>query len=231
MRRVLLLALLGALGVFLLVWFLFLPQWRAYARTREDLQKAQSELTRYQQLLAARPWEEKRVEELRRDPLLNFFTLDARQGTDVVLLGLQAAVRKVRVVSFEPGQVVEKQYVLALPLQIGVEGSYPDVLSFVEGLETGAIRNLVEIRSFKLSGQESTPGTVRGDFAAVLYMDKNPQARLMLEQVGGWALGRPNLFQPLFPQSQQPLQGKPPGETGEKAEGHNLPREPIRQEG
>ncbi|MGO0123278.1 hypothetical protein ACTLLP_08670 [Desulfothermobacter acidiphilus] len=194
-RRLLFWALAGGAGVLVLVFLFFLPQWRAYVQARENLDQVQKELNRYRQLQVMRPMDEKRLEELKRDPLMGYLTLDARQGADVILLGLQAAAKKVKVVNFEPGQVLEGEYLQALPLQIGVEGSYPDVLGFIEGLETGAVRNLVEIRSFKLM-QGQVPGTVRGEFAAVLYMDKTPKSRLILEEVGKWSLGRVNVFQP-----------------------------------
>lgn len=186
---------LGVLAAALLIWLLFLPQFRTCAHTKEELVKAQSEVKHCRELMAGRPLEERKLEELRRDPRRSSFNLDARQGADIILLGLESAARKVRVTSFEPGKMVEKQFLLCLPFQIGVEGSYPDVLSFVEGLETGAIRDLVEVRQLKLTNS-SVPGVVVGNFAAVLNMDKTPETRLILEQVGKWSLGRPNVFQP-----------------------------------
>lgn len=186
---------LGVLVAALFIWLLFLPQFRAYARTKEELVKAQSEVKHCQELMDRQPLEERRLEELRRDPRRGSFNLDAQQGANIILLGLESAARKVRVTSFEPGKTVEKQFLLCLPFRIGVEGSYPDVLSFVEGLETGAIRDLVEVRQLKLTNS-SVPGVVVGNFAAVLYMDKTPENRLILEQAGKWSLGRPNLFQP-----------------------------------
>lgn len=195
--RVLLIVLL-ALGLgFCLFRFVLVPQVRAYAAARDELADASRELARYQALAASLKEESQRLEKL-RDKVTAAganFSLEMRNGADIILLGLAAAARNVKVTAVEPGVVKENKYTLELPLGITAEGNYASMLEFCKNLESAALRNLAEIRSVKIEGINNL-GSVRATLGLVVYSDRSPQGKLVLETLGEWLAGRANVFQP-----------------------------------
>jgi len=132
--------LAGILAGLLFLYFVFLPQWRDYKQVRQDLEKIQRELEGDRRLIASLPRERERLEVLRQDPVIKRLSLDLREGVDVILLGLQASARNVKVTGFEPGLPEEGKALIALPFKFQVEGNYPAIFSLVESLEPGGRR-------------------------------------------------------------------------------------------
>lgn len=204
-REKILLALLLAAGVgFCLFRFFLTPQIKAYVAARKDLDAALAELSRYRTAAASLQEESRRLEKLREEVSATGapFAIEMRNGADIILLGLAAAARNVEVTGVEPGKIKENQHTLELPLKITVEGSYPNLLAFCEGLESAALCNLTEIRSAKFEATSgsavgaASSGRVKATLGLVIYSDRTPQGRLSLEVISKWLTGRYNVFQP-----------------------------------
>ncbi|NSW84210.1 MAG: hypothetical protein HPY90_13225 [Syntrophothermus sp.] len=198
-RDRLLLFLLLALGAgFCFVRFVLVPQVRAYAATREELAAATGELSRCRELAGSLRAERQHLERLREEVAATAasFRTEVRDGAGIVLLAQAAAEKNVRVTAVEPGAVRENKYTLALPLRITAEGNYAGVLAFCRELEQEGLGNLAEIRSLKVEGINE-PGAVRAMLDLVVFSDRSPQGRLVLETLAGWPAGRVNVFEPV----------------------------------
>jgi len=187
--------LAGILAGLLFLYFVFLPQWRDYKQVRQDLEKIQRELEGDRRLIASLPRERERLEVLRQDPVIKRLSLDLREGVDVILLGLQASARNVKVTGFEPGLPEEGKALIALPFKFQVEGNYPAIFSLVESLEAGGLRNMAEIRNLKLTAG-TVPGTLTGEMEALAYMCRDARDKLTREEMGAGKIGKADLFSP-----------------------------------
>ncbi|HHP51490.1 MAG TPA: hypothetical protein ENM97_06975 [Moorella mulderi] len=187
--------LAGILAGLLFLYFVFLPQWRDYKQVRQDLEKIQRELEGDRRLIANLPRERERLEVLRQDPVIKRLSLDLREGVDVILLGLQASARNVKITGFEPGLPEEGKALIALPFKFQVESNYPAIFSLVESLEAGGLRNMAEIRNLKLTAG-TVPGTLTGEMEVLVYMCRDARDKLTREEMGADKIGKADLFSP-----------------------------------
>ncbi|KUK36578.1 MAG: Type IV pilus assembly protein PilM, partial [Thermacetogenium phaeum] len=124
-----LLAMLAAVGVFCLFYFLISPQIKAYAEVRKELaeeraklEKARSDVASYKDEIVRY---ERASEKLRQvEP---YFRQEMRDGTNIVVLGLQSAADNVEITGIEPGEIVAKKHTLEIPLKITARGDYQNV--------------------------------------------------------------------------------------------------------
>ncbi|MGD0152180.1 MAG: type 4a pilus biogenesis protein PilO [Thermacetogeniaceae bacterium] len=144
------------------------------------------------------------------------FDTEMRDGSNVILLGLQAATSQVQIMSITPGDITVKPNYQELPLNITAQGDYPNIINFCADIER--LPNLSEIRMFKIQGAQvssgqttnspsaappnsyiqglDNPGDVTISMSVIIYMANTPQEKISLEEIRKWAIGRGNIFQP-----------------------------------
>lgn len=221
-REKILLSVLGAGGtIFLFIWFIFLPQVKAYAETRNQLRDNQAKLAAAEALAASFPREKESLilaeEKLKQFDV--YFRNNVKSGASIMEVGFKAQKSGVEIKQFKTAGVVNKQYYLELPFKYTIEGQYPDAVLFVKEMEN--LSNLSEVRYIEIKPADAEPGNqqgegkgtsksqspvvstgrVRADFEIVLYSDTSPESRLMLEEISRWAVGRFNAFSTAAPVS------------------------------
>jgi type IV pilus assembly protein PilO len=191
-----LLGLLAAVGVCCLFYFIISPQIKAYAKVKEELAQESAKLERARSDVASYKDEivryERASEKLRQvEP---YFRQEMRDGTNIVVLGLQSAADNVEITGIEPGGIVAKKYTLEIPLKITARGDYQNVRAFCTAL--GNLPNLSEVRSLKIKALDNQPGVVEAAVALLIFSAKDPEGQAYLEEIRRWSLGRYNLFAP-----------------------------------
>jgi type IV pilus assembly protein PilO len=222
-EKVLLAVLFGGGIVFCAVYFILVPQFKAYAQVKNELTENRANLSRAQATAASLKTENDRFNKVKEDYAVKGkpFTSSMRDGSDVIFLGLISASERVDITEIEPGDIIEKTHSLELPLKIGVQGNYLGLIEFCKDIDKQMKKstNLAEIRSLNISsGLSSTsqssnqstgakntavnvgaaPGTVKATIGIVMFSAKNPEGKLYLEEVSRWLLGRGNVFRPTF---------------------------------
>lgn len=222
-EKVLLAVLFGGGIVFCTVYFILVPQFKAYALVKNELTENRANLSRAQATAASLKTENDRFIKVKEDYAVKGkpFTSSMRDGSDVIFLGLISASERVDITEIEPGDIIEKTHSLELPLKIGVQGNYLGLIEFCKDIDKQMKKstNLAEIRSLNISSglsstsqssQQSTgakntavnvgaaPGTVKATIGIVMFSAKNPEGKLYLEEVSRWLLGRGNVFRPTF---------------------------------
>lgn len=163
--------------------------------------------------------------------------------TGITLKDIEDAVTNggAKLLSVEPGSAVTgafRGHLRAVPVKVGMRGTYPAVLAAVSSLEQ--LANPGEVRQFRITSDQKseTPGEVEADVDLVLYSLNPPEAK-------GKVPGNSGRYDPFFPlivskeqfvnsvegantaggpqasqepQAQTPAQGStaqgPPGESG-----------------
>jgi type IV pilus assembly protein PilO len=192
-KIILVLGAVSALTVFYL--YVLSPQIEALGAIRQDTATVEQELATAERLLAAVPTQREALEraEADLDNLRSLFVTDMQDGAMIVDVGLRAIEDGVAIILFRPLAVVEKEHLLELPIEIGVRGAYPSVLSYLQSLQ--GLPNVSELRQLKFQKKEGeAAGGVQSDFLLVIYSDRSPEARLHLAQLGHWLVGRYDAF-------------------------------------
>ena len=229
-REKILLATLGACVVlFLLFYFLLIPQYDAFAKNRSAMSELEAKAKTSENVLASEKAESelaaKAAEKL--SEVKPLFNNQMNDGLGLAHIGLEAMKSKVQINSYVPSEIVNKGAYLELPVKFEVSGDYPNVVSFIKRMED--LPNLADLRTLKMQpGQAvgasagsavqnytnvqlpTAPGTeqdgrVTATFDLVIYSSIAPEARLKLEQEAGWQVGRQNAFQ--TPGSTSPYTG------------------------
>lgn len=187
---------LGAVSV-LTVFYLYVlsPQIEVLGVIRQDTVTVEQELAAAERLLAAVPAQQEALDRATAelDNLWPLFATDMQDGAMVVDVGLRAIEDGVAITLFRPLAVVEKEHLLELPIEIGVRGAYPSVLSYLQSLQD--LPNVSELRQLEFQKKEGgAGGGVQSDFLLVIYSDRSPEARLHLAQLGHWLVGRYDAF-------------------------------------
>lgn len=221
-EKVLLTVLFGGGIIFCTVYFILTPQFKAYAQVKNELTENRAKLSRAQATAASLKIENDRLIKVKEDYAVKGkpFASRMRDGSDVIFLGLVSASERVDISEIEPGDIIEKTHSLELPLKVGVQGNYLDLLEFCKDIENQMKKstNLAEIRSLKISSSQSgsqslnqpaaskepafnlgaPPGTVKATIGVVMFSAKDPEGKLYLEEVSKWLIGRGNVFRPAF---------------------------------
>ena len=238
-REQILLATLGACVVlFVLFYFLLIPQYDAFARKREAMSQLEAKAKAAENVLSSEKAESglaaKSTEKL--NEVKSLFNNQMTDGLAVTYIGMEAMKTNVQINSFIPSEIVNKGAYLELPAKFEVSGDYPNVVSFIQRME--GLPNLADLRSLKIQPAKkvvvsaesavqnfakaqlpTAPGTdqdgrVTATFDLVIYSSATPEARLKLEQEAGWLLGRQNAYR--TPGSTSPYPGiKAPAQTAE----------------
>ncbi len=224
-EKALMIVLFGGGIVFCTIYFILVPQFKAYAQVKNELTENRANLSRAQATAASLKTENDRFNKVKEEYAVKGkpFTSSMRDGSDVIFLGLISASERVDITEIEPGDIIEKTHSLELPLKIGVQGNYLGLIEFCKDIDKQMKKstNLAEIRSLNISsGLSSTsqsskqstgakntavavnvgaaPGTVKATIGIVMFSAKNPEGKLYLEEVSRWLLGRGNVFRPTF---------------------------------
>ncbi len=221
-EKVLLAVLCGGGIIFCAVYFILVPQFKAYTQVENELTENRAKLFMAQATAASLKSENDRLIKVKEDYAVKSkpFISSMRDGSDVIFLGLVSASEMVDITAIEPGDIIEKTHSLELPLIVVVQGNYLDLLEFFNDIENQIKKstNLAEIRSLKISSNQSgnqssnqpsvskepalnlgaTPGTVKATIGIVMFSTKDPEGKLYLEEVSKWLIGRGNVFRPAF---------------------------------
>lgn len=221
-EKVLLAVLCGGGIIFCTVYFILVPQFKAYTQVKGELTENRAKLFMAQATAASLKSENDRLIKVKEDYAVKGkpFISSMRDGSDVIFLGLISASERVDITEIEPGDIIEKTHSLELPLKIGVQGNYLVLLEFCKDIDQQMKKstNLAEIRSLNISSSLSgsqtskqssgskntavnlgaTPGTVKATIGIVMFSAKNPVGKLYLEEVSRWLMGRGNVFSRTF---------------------------------
>jgi type IV pilus assembly protein PilO len=192
------LILLGLVGALTAFWLYLLgPQIAAFGELRREAAVLERELAVAEALVAGMPAEREALAraEAELNHLRALFAADIGDGLLVVEMGLRAAGDGVEVILFRPREAVEEAHLVAVPIEVGVRGTYPAVLRYLESLQH--LPNAAEVRelSFRAERDEHA-GLVRAEALLLVYADPAPNARFPLSHPWDWRTGRPDAFRP-----------------------------------
>jgi len=235
LREKIMLAVLGFTCLcFILFKFLLIPQFIAYGENKDILADLRLKVQVAEAVVRSQNQEidlARRVNE-QLNELNPLFNNDMNDGLALVHIGLIAVESNVEIISFVPSAIVNKTIYLELPAKFEVRGDYRDVINFIGKIE--ALPDLSELRTLKIepfkekiaaapaaSAQKRTSpeeapaevislqdGRVVATFDIVTFTSPSPEARLYIEQVLSWAVGRCNAF--LTPDITSPCPGIKP---------------------
>jgi hypothetical protein len=136
-----------------LLFFLLVTQLRGYLLLTKDLEASRIELAHVKSVVAAQEKEQKKLLEANKkvSELENFFHLEMREGTPLVLLGQLSDAMGVQVIGLTPEEMREHSQVIEIPLVLVVRGDYLDILALCQELEDDALYNFTLIRYIKIT--------------------------------------------------------------------------------
>ena len=214
-EKILLSGLLGTALIFCFYYYIFNPQLKAFEQVKTELTEQRSKLSQAQNTAASLTKETALLEKAKSayEEKGKLFTTEMRDGSDIILLGLKSASENIQITEVEPAAIKENEYSLELPLKIGVEGDYRNLLAFCNDLDKLlkgiSDLNLAEIRSLKIeqltapnqsasqdsfSDQAVASGMVKASVGIIIFSAKDPEGRLQLDSINRWLTGRYNIF-------------------------------------
>ncbi|WP_243137340.1 type 4a pilus biogenesis protein PilO [Desulfofundulus thermobenzoicus] len=205
--------------------FVLMPQIQAYQITKTDLNETRALISRLSAGAGTLEEEKKVLEKTQKRflELNNRFNTDMQDGQFLVQFSRVTEKNRVLVLKFKPLAIVDRGYVLVLPVEIELKGLFPQVTVVIDYLEN--LPNFSELRNIQITryepenagGQSPTlpDGTVTASTTLLLYSRPTPAGRLQLEEVRRWALGRPNPFVSGRPPISSALPEKASGTAGQ----------------
>lgn len=212
-REKIMLAVLGiAVLGFVLVKFLLIPQVGSYGENKARLKEMRLKVQAAEAVIRSQKKEAELFE--KSEALLNeikpAFDKVMNDGLALVYIGLKAEEAGVEIIFFKPAGIIDRGVYLELPFEFKVQGDYPNVIDFISYME--GLPDLSEVRRLNVAaykgkgeagssgeGAESEIPTQKGKvvatFDVVTFTSPAPEARLKIEQVIRWAVGRYNSFQ------------------------------------
>lgn len=178
--------------------YLLSPQLEALGRIRQEAAAVERELERAERIITEVPVEREALAgaEAELDRLRHLFADTGGDGALVIEVGLRALDHGVDVTLFQPRDLVEGDLLSALPVEIGIRGAYPDVLSFMKSIQN--LSQVSEMRRIVIRDERDEPGGwVRADFLLVIYFDPSLVVQVRSVLMGQWAAGRHNAFEPI----------------------------------
>jgi hypothetical protein len=141
------------------LFFLLLTQLWGYLLLTRDLEASWAELAHVKSVVAAEGKEQEKLLEANKNlsELENYFQLEMRDGTPLVLLGQLSGAIGVEVISLTPAETIEHSQVIEIPLVLVARGDYLDILSLCQEMEDNALHNFTLIRYVKVTAY-SNPG-------------------------------------------------------------------------
>ncbi len=139
---------------------------------------------------------------------------EMRDGQFIIQLSRVTEKNQVIVRKFKPLNIIDSKHFIVLPVEIELRGLFPQVSAVINYLEN--LPNLSELRDVQINryipenaAAQSPPGgdgilsyvmpaapdgTVTVNMTLLIYSRPTPAARLEMEEVIRWSLGRPNPF-------------------------------------
>ncbi|MFX4260991.1 hypothetical protein ACOBQJ_02195 [Pelotomaculum propionicicum] len=208
-QSLLLAAIIIAVTLFCSVYFILVPQVKSYGLAKKDLAGDSDRLLNARAAAASINSESDRLNKAREDYEIKCepFRKVTRDGSDIIFLGLAAANGNIAAAEIIPGDIIEKQHTLELPVKVVLRGDYRSLLDCCRELESNNSANLLEIRSLKIeainqtanakgTGSAANAGTVKATLGIVMFSVKNPEGKLYLEEMSKWLTGRGDVFRP-----------------------------------
>lgn len=191
-RIILLIFVVAAIG-YCFYHFLLVRQFQAYGQVKTDLAASQAKLTQSYALAASQQSESSKLDKAKKDMKESGkrFETEMRDGSSVIILGLDGIFEGVDITDLEPGEIKEDPYLLEMPMKIIAQGNYREMLSFCEDIEN--LTNLTEVMNLKMESV-SESNKVNMTVNLIIFSAKTPQGRLSLEDVSRWLTGRYNIF-------------------------------------
>jgi len=191
--KILLLVVLIALAGYCIYHFIFVVQFKAYTQVKSDLAESQAELTQALAQSASLHSENAMLIKAKKDirEAGKRFDTEMRDGSSVILLGLDVIFEGVDIISLEPGDIKDDPILLEMPLKITAQGNYLKMLSFCQDIEN--MTNLSEVQGLKMEAVSGTDD-VKMTIDIIIFSSKKPQERLSLEDISRWLTGRYNIF-------------------------------------
>jgi len=224
--KILLLILLIALVGYCFYHFLLVRQFKAYTQVKSELTESQAKLAQALAQSASLQRESNRLDKAKKDmrEAGKRFETEMRDGSSVIILGLDGIFEGLDITGLEPGDIKEDPVLLEMPVKITAQGDYREMLSFCEDMEN--MTNLTEVQGLKMEAVSGT-NDVKMTVDMTIFSAKTPQGRLSLEDITRWLTGRYNIFRPAAVIAPIPeLTGKivnpasPPESTGSQPEGN-----------
>ena len=193
--KIILLILLIALVGYCFYHFILVVQLKAYTQVKSDLAESQAKLTQALAQSASLQSENTKLVNAKKDiqEAGKLFETEMRDGSSVILLGLDGICEGVDITDLEPGVIKDDPVLLEMPLKITAQGNYCKILSFCQGIEN--MINLSEVQSLKMEAV-SGANDVRMTVNMIIFSAKTPQGRLSLKDISRWQTGRYNIFSP-----------------------------------
>lgn len=198
-ERVLVSVALGMALIYLLYSYVIMPQWQKYQELKIEYTAVNTEWERLQGIENVLAAEVKNKEQLEKE-LKNIraeFDFNLEDGAGFTKILASAKEKNIRLLEFKPGSVVDKSYYFEFPVEIKVQGYYPQVLEYVESLEN--FPDLAEIRNLTIvTAQGDARGNVEAAFTLAIYSAKNPTGSLLIQNYEKIPAGKYNPFRPMY---------------------------------
>lgn len=200
-ERILLIVMAIAAVLFVGYRFVWLPLLGSRAGMLAEMERNRILLETARQAQATLPAEMERVEQAREayNKASAVFSADMCDGGALVNLGLDAERLGLRITGYHSLKIRVHEHYLELPVLFEMQGCYPALLAFIDGIEKrSTIPNVIQIRRMLLEqvkeGRAAGAEEVKAQLYLVFYSDVSPRSRLAMAEIASWKLGRVDTF-------------------------------------
>lgn len=193
-KILLLIVLIAGVG-FCLYHFILVSQYKTYVKVKNELSQSQAQLNEDSVVAASFKSESEKLDKVKKEikDAGRRFETEMRDGSSVIILGLDGIFEDVDITSLEPGEIKEEPYLLDLPMQIIAQGNYVKMLSFCKDIEK--LTNFTEVRGIKMEAILGT-GMIKTTIDVNIYSAKTPTGMLNISELSRWLTGKSDVFQP-----------------------------------
>lgn len=208
-RKYLVLGLIAGIIASCFICLVLSPQIKSYDLAKKELAAESAKLLNATAAAASVNSEYDRLIKARKDyeakctPFKNV----TRDGSDIILLGLLAASENIVAAEVIPGDIIEKEHTLEMPVKVVLQGDYRSLTDFCREIESDNSAALIEIRSLwvqpnvqatgvKIPGPADRPGALQATIGMVMFSVRDPEGKLYLEELSKWLTGRNDVFRP-----------------------------------
>ncbi|GAV22954.1 type 4a pilus biogenesis protein PilO [Carboxydothermus pertinax] len=198
-ERILVGVALGLAVFYLLYNYAIMPNWQKYQDLKTELATVNAEWERLQGIENVLATEVKNKEQLAKElkDIEAEFDFSLEDGAGFIKIISSAKAKDVKLLEFKPGTVVDKSYYYDFPIELKVEGYYPQVLDYLEALEN--FPDLAEIRNLTITAVPGdATGKVDAAFTLAIYSAKNPSGSIVVQNYQKISTGKYNPFRPLY---------------------------------
>ncbi|MDS1029394.1 type 4a pilus biogenesis protein PilO [Bacillota bacterium LX-D] len=186
----------------------FFPALNNYRKLETQIQKLKNNIEVMGNARELKALEQKKLLETKQDlaQATTKFSTNLQDGLFLVRFSRKLQQENVVLDKFSPREIVTKEDIIILPIDLELNGNYLQVVKIVAFLENQ--ENLTEIRDLKLepeikqdSEQGSEPplndinnGAVNASLLLLIYSKPTPEGKLVLKDLQNWQYGRANPF-------------------------------------